>query len=323
MRWRARCAVPAFTPRFAPVALGRWWQRACEPTFWQATVAVRPMRQHSCHRAAAWSAASTCSITIIRELQSIFFGSLTRCTHVFPLQPRLIVGSWDTCSIAHSRTNARLMQPRGTPRERPTRRLLPPPSAPAADHAAALWQLCCRIGRTTTVACQRVGSYARGHHLPRATGARRGVNNGAAQRAGDGSRVYPAIRHRLWIRTRSSVRRLTIQRRIGAAFGGRDADGHPQGSICRVWAHPVRRSASRGARERNTSPKHRTRAAPPREHHRGFRSQFPSSGTLPDAGGGTRNIMYVALKQTLVDGEFKQASSMQWQSAIRRIPLTS
>ena len=153
-------------------------------------------------------------------------------------------------------------------RERPARRPLPSTSAPAVDHAAALWQLCCRIGRTTTVACQRVGSYARGHHLPRATGARRGVNNGAAQRAGDGSRVYPAIRHRLWIRTRSSVRRLTIQRLIGAAFGGRDADGHPQGSICRVWAHPVRRSASRGARERNTSPKHRTSAAPRREHQK-------------------------------------------------------
>ena len=160
------------------------------------------------------------------------------------------------------------------------------PSAPStavgrracgADHAAALWQLCCRIGRTTTVAFQMVGSHARGHNLPRATGARRGVNNGAAQRAGDGSRVYPAIRHRLWIRTRSSVRRLTIQRRIGAAFGGRDADGHPQGSICRVWAHPVRRSVSRGARERNTSPKHRTSAAPRREHHRGVRSQIPSS----------------------------------------------
>ena len=123
-----------------------------------------------------------------------------------------------------------------------------------------------------TVACQMVGSHARGHNLPRATGARRGVNNGAAQRAGDGSRVYPAIRHRLWIRTRSSVRRLTIQRRIGAAFGGRDADGHPQGSICRVWAHPVRRSASRGARERNTSPNENTGRA---QHHYGSTTGFP------------------------------------------------
>ena len=44
-------------PGLAPMALGRWWQRACEPTIWQATIAERPMRQHSCHRAAAWSAA--------------------------------------------------------------------------------------------------------------------------------------------------------------------------------------------------------------------------------------------------------------------------
>ena len=166
-------------------------------------------------------------------------------------------------------------------RERPARRPLPSASAPAADHAAALWQLCCRIGRTTTVACQRVGSYARGHHLPRATGARRGVNNGAAQRAGDGSRVYPAIRHHLWIRTRSSVRRLTIQRPTGAAFGGRDADGHPQGSICRVWAHSVRRSASRGARERKHLAKTPDTTAGPR---RAFALRARTSSTRPSCG---------------------------------------
>jgi len=33
------------------------WPRAYEPTLCQATVVVRPMRQHSCHRAAAWSTA--------------------------------------------------------------------------------------------------------------------------------------------------------------------------------------------------------------------------------------------------------------------------
>ena len=36
----------------------RQMELVCEqPTLWQATVVVRPMRQHSCHRAAAWSTA--------------------------------------------------------------------------------------------------------------------------------------------------------------------------------------------------------------------------------------------------------------------------
>ena len=54
----ARCVAREFVPNIGPVARGRrWWQRAYEPTLWQATVVVRPMRQHSCHRAAAWSTA--------------------------------------------------------------------------------------------------------------------------------------------------------------------------------------------------------------------------------------------------------------------------
>jgi len=54
----ACCVAREFVPNIEPVARGRrWWQRAYEPTLWQATVVVRPMRQHSCHRAAAWSTA--------------------------------------------------------------------------------------------------------------------------------------------------------------------------------------------------------------------------------------------------------------------------
>ena len=54
----ARCVAREFVPNIEPVARGRrWWQRAYEPTLWQATVVVRPMGQHSCHRAAAWSTA--------------------------------------------------------------------------------------------------------------------------------------------------------------------------------------------------------------------------------------------------------------------------
>ena len=91
--------------------------------------------------------------------------------------------------------------------------------APAAEHAAALWQLCCRIGTTTTIACPVVDSRARCHRVQMATMAERGANAGTARRARDGRRAYPANRHRVCIRTRSGVRRLTILVPIGATFG--------------------------------------------------------------------------------------------------------
>ena len=49
--------------------------------------------------------------------------------------------------------------------------------------------------------------------------AERGANAGTARRARDGRRAYPANRHRVCIRTRSDVRRLTILVPIGAGFG--------------------------------------------------------------------------------------------------------
>ena len=94
----------------------------------------------------------------------------------------------------------------------------PPPSL-AADHAAALWQLWCRVGRTTTITCQVVESHAIYHRLQRATGAGPGANAGTAQRAGDGGRTYPANQHHVWIHTLSCVRRLTMLVPIGTAFG--------------------------------------------------------------------------------------------------------
>ena len=52
-----------------------------------------------------------------------------------------------------------------------------------------------------------------------ATGAECGANAVIAQRARDGPRAYQANRHRVCIRTRSGVQRLTISIPIGAAFG--------------------------------------------------------------------------------------------------------
>jgi len=105
-------------------------------------------------------------------------------------------------------------------RERPARCPLPSTSAPAVDHAAALWQLCCRIGRTTTVACQRVGSYARCHHLrPRATGSILGTNSRATQRAGELAAADPANRARLARRLQLAARRRPEKLPRGAPFG--------------------------------------------------------------------------------------------------------
>ena len=104
--------------------------------------------------------------------------------------------------------------------ELPARRPLSSTSAPAVDHAAALWQLCCRIGRTTTVACQRVGSYARCHHLrPRATGSILGTNSRATQQAGELAAADPANRARLARRLQLAARRRPEKLPRGAPFG--------------------------------------------------------------------------------------------------------
>ena len=105
-------------------------------------------------------------------------------------------------------------------RELPARRPLPSTSAPAVDHAAALWQLCCRIGRTTTVACQRVGSYARCHHLrPQATGSILVTNSRATQRAGELAAADPAYRARRGRRLELAARSSPEVLLCGASFG--------------------------------------------------------------------------------------------------------
>ena len=122
------------------------------------------------------------------------------------------------CARGAAHRGSRRIAPAATRHARGRSARRPPPSL-SADHAAALWQLWCCVGHTTTITCQVVESHALYHHLQRATGAGRGANAGTAQRAGDGGRTYPANQHRVCIHTLSCVRRLTMLVPIGTAFG--------------------------------------------------------------------------------------------------------
>ena len=106
------------------------------------------------------------------------------------------------CARGTTHRGSRRIAPAATRYARGRSARRPPPSL-AADHAAALWQLWCRVGHTTTITCQVVDSHALYHRLQRATGAERGENVGTAQRAGNGGRAYPANQHRVCIRTLS------------------------------------------------------------------------------------------------------------------------
>ena len=144
-------------------------------------------------------------------------GVAQRTSGVRPQRPTQRTGSLEDAQRKHF-TGCSLWGVRHTRHARGRSARRPPPSL-AADHAAALWQLWCRVGRTATITCQVVESHALYHHLQRATGAGRGANAGTAQRAGDGGRTYPANQHRVCIHTLSCVRRLTMLVPIGTAFG--------------------------------------------------------------------------------------------------------
>ena len=147
----------------------------------------------------------------------------------------------------------------------------PPPSAgtPAADHAAALWQLCCRIGHTTTVACQVVGS--RSSCLPPpANGHGRGAlcerRNGTAS-AQWAPRLpgQPASRLHLQALVRAAFDHFDPDRR---GLWVRHADTHAQANTYRPRAHPGRMSAHAAAAvaqscalEPKLEPKFRSRRA--------------------------------------------------------------
>ena len=129
-------------------------------------------------------------------------------------------------------------------RERPARRSLPSTSAPAVDHAAALWQLCCRIGRTTTVACQRVGSYARCHHLrPQATGSILVTDSRATQRAGELAAADPAYRARRGRRLELAARSSPEVLLCGASFGHELERALVRGKL--VGCGPIQRAVRR------------------------------------------------------------------------------
>ena len=150
-------------------------------------------------------------------------------------------------------------------RERPARRPLPSASAPAADHAAALWQLCCRIGRTTTVACQRVGSYARCHHLrPRATGSILGTNSRATQRAGEMAAADPAYRARLGGRLELAARSRPEILLCGASFGHEAERALVRGKLVGFGA--IQRAVRRHAARASATPRQNTGRA---QHHDG------------------------------------------------------
>ena len=105
------------------------------------------------------------------------------------------------------------------PRERSfPRRFVTSVRAIGIGHAAAAWQHVSVLARRAPF-CTLLAIPTRAARLPRGTGSIFGTHSGTAQRAGDGGRIYPANRHRLWIRTRSCGRRWPIQSQIGAAFG--------------------------------------------------------------------------------------------------------
>ena len=116
----------------------------------------------------------------------------------------------------------------------PDGRLTRPRPQPAEGHGREAW-------------CQQRSGKAGGRWGPRLPGQ-------------PASRLHP---HAL---VRAAFAAFSLDRR---GLRGRSRDGQAHGSLSRPWARPVRRWASRGARERNTSPKHRTSAAPLREHQRG------------------------------------------------------
>ena len=131
-------------------------------------------------------------------------------------------------------------------RARSTRHPAPSAGTPAADHAAALWQLCCRIGTTTTIACQVV-DFTRALP-PRANGHDRGAwcehrNRTASARWGPRLPGQPASRLHWHAFVRAAFDNIGTDRR---GLRARHADTHAQSITRGARGLKVRRSRSIG-----------------------------------------------------------------------------
>ena len=127
-------------------------------------------------------------------------------------------------------------------RARSTRHPAPSVGAPAADHAAALWQLCCAaLVTTTTVACPVVGSRSRALP-PHANGHDGGAwNRAASERWAPRSPGQPASRLHPHALRRAAFDNFGSDRR---GLRARHADTHAQLNTHGARGLKVRRSPS-------------------------------------------------------------------------------
>jgi hypothetical protein len=159
----------------------------------------------------------------------------------------------EVLGAAHHGSRGSPRWPRGT-LEGPARRQPPSAGAPAGPTTPRLCGSC-----AAALVARRRSPSRWSAHTPAATTCRgpraRGVVSTTERRSGRA--MGTALTRPTGIATASAcVRRLPILISIGAAFGGDPETGRQaHGSLSRPWARPVRRWASRGARDRNTSPK--------------------------------------------------------------------
>ena len=151
-------------------------------------------------------------------------------------------------------------------RARSARRPARSAGAPAADRAAALWKLCCRIGHDDD---GRLPGVRLTRALPpRANGHDRGAwcerrNRAASARWGPRSPDHPASRLHWHALVRAAFDKIGSDRR---KLRSRHADthAHAQSNTSGARGLKVRRSPSIGRASRSPAPDHLARRSPPR-----------------------------------------------------------